>query len=103
MNELTDFLEVADETTTEWIGLLRVETEMPEDGQIGALVGIGRDWEHKGAVLVAMASGANDMSHVAISVHAFVDGKRVEPTVATLGDEVLVTLQNLVEGTNTCQ
>lgn len=94
MNDLIKFIEAADETTLEWNGLLRVHDDDPEDGQRALFVCVDEDFERKGPVLFAIASGGNDLSHVAMSIHAFVDGKRITPTVSQLGDELIVTIQN---------
>jgi hypothetical protein len=94
MNELAEFIDAADETSAQWIGLIRTEHENPTDAQVGVMVGVDEDWENRGPVLIAVASGGNDRGHVAVSIHAFVDGVRVEPNVLVLGDEFIVTLQN---------
>lgn len=94
MSDLTEFVEAADETSAQWIGLIRQPHDNPQDAQVGVLVGTDEDFEHRGITLIALGSGGNDLSHVAISVHAFVDGDRVEPNVMMIGDEIIVTVQN---------
>jgi len=93
-SELTEFLDTADETAAQWLGLVRSQHDEPVDAQVGLIVSTDEDFESLGMTLVAMASAGNDLGHVAVSIHAFVDGVRVSPAVMTLGDETIITIQN---------
>lgn len=93
-SECTEFIEAADEQTANWTGLLRIEHEDPEHAQHVQFVCVDEDFENRGPVLFAVASAGTDLGHVAISLHAFVDGKRVTPDVLELGGELIVTIKN---------
>jgi hypothetical protein len=92
--ELTDFVDLADETTATWTALIRTKHVDPQEAKIGLIAATDEDFENRGATLVAMASAAHDLDHVTISVHAFRDGSRVEPDVMILGDEIIITIKN---------
>ena len=94
MSDLTEFLEAADDTTMEWNGIVRVPDADPDHAQTALFVCLDRDFENRGPALFAMASAGTDLGHIAISIHAFVDGQRVEPDVLTLGDELIITIKN---------
>lgn len=94
ISELTEFVDAADETTGSWTALVRTPHEEPGEAKIGVIVGTDHDFENRGVTLVALASGAHDLDHVTVSVHAFLDGRRVEPNVIVIGDEVVITAKN---------
>lgn len=94
MTEMTEFVDLADETTATWTALIRTEHTAPQEAKIGMIAASHEDFEERGATLVAMASAAHDLDHVTISVHAFLNGTRVEPTVVMLGDEIIITVKN---------
>jgi hypothetical protein len=94
MSEASDFTEAADVHTAKWTGLIRHHVENPAHAQHVQFVATDEDFEHSGLTLFAVASAGTDLGHVAISIHAFVDGARVEPDVMTIGDELVITIKN---------
>lgn len=94
MTDCTSFIEAADQHTGQWSGLIRVPADEPGHVQQIQFVANSEQFETQGAVIFAVASGANDLSHVAMSIHAFVDGQRVAPVVSQLGDELIITVEN---------
>jgi hypothetical protein len=92
MTDITEFLDAADETTVNWIGLAREADDAPGHAQVAALAATHRDFEREGLVMVAVASASGDQSSVNISIHAFEDGVRVAPEFVMLGDELIITL-----------
>ena len=94
MSDLTEFLEAADDTTMEWNGIVRVPDANPDHAQTAVFVCVDRDFENRGPALFAMASAGTGLEDVSISIHAFLDGQRVAPTLLQLGDELIVTVKN---------
>jgi hypothetical protein len=94
MSEASDFTESADEQTIQWTGLIRRPVDNPGHGQNIQFVATSEDFEHEGLTLFSVASAGGDLGHVALSIHAFVDGVRVAPDVMTVGDELFITIKN---------
>lgn len=92
MNELEDFIEAAEETMINVVGLARRKDGPQEDAQIAMFV--TDDELMAGQVLFATGSVSNDREFLAISVRAFDEGQAVEPEVMILNGEILVTLKN---------
>ena len=94
MTDLSNFVDLADETTAQWTALTRTRDPNPQEAKIGLLVTTDEDFERRGVTLVALGSAAHDLDHVTVSVHAFVDGVRVTPNVMVLGDEIIISARN---------
>lgn len=94
MSDLDEFISLIDETSVQTLLMSRDERQEEQRDDTVSLLVCSDQKVHTGLVIAAVGTVGGDIDSVEISLHGFIDGRRVRLDPIGFGDELIVALRN---------